>query len=614
MSESPATAELPIYVTTPVYRQLRGYAIDPSLSQDLATATVNQVLFRLPWEALQPGPIGEYLEVIDYDPASKCYYEPVDLDQPYLLAQDGLVPSEGTPQFHQQMVYAVASLTIRNFERALGRKALWSPGPAGEYVRRLRLYPHGLREPNAYYSPAKKALLFGYFPAAPRSAAQHVPGGMVFTCLSHDIIAHETTHALLDGLQRRFNRPTNPDMLAFHEAFADLVALFQHFTFPNVLRHQIARSRGDLREQETLLGQLAGQFGRATGSRAALREAIGAFDEKTDRWVPQKPDPAAYQASTAPHTRGSFLVAAVFDAFLSIYGARIADLLRLSTEGTGVLRPGAIHPDLVERLSDEASTAATHVLSMCVRALDYCPPLDLTFGEYLRALLTADADLVPDDDRNYRVAFVEAFRRRGLFPHDVRTLSADSLYWRRPGREGWHPSTALQETLFQLRGFGNKQLYTGDREKLFHHTLAECQKLQAWLLQHLNSGEAGAQDAAFLGLQVPSQSIRVDSLRFASRTGPDGDLLLQAIVQIMQSTRDQPASPEFEGGCTLVINLRNAEIAYCIRKPITSKTRRDRERHFLAQASRPSLRTTYFQPAADDAELREPFALLHRGL
>jgi hypothetical protein len=42
----------------------------------------------------------------------------------------------------------------------------------------------------------------------------------VFTCLSQDIIAHEVTHALLDGMHRRFNEPSNLDVLAFHEAFA----------------------------------------------------------------------------------------------------------------------------------------------------------------------------------------------------------------------------------------------------------------------------------------------------------------------------------------------------------------------------------------------------------
>src|SRR6266581_6035294 len=124
-----------IPIERPPFRRLRAYAFDPSLSMQLENALVNVVTMKVPWEfeletgkdILQPGPVGEYLEVVDVDPASDCFYAPVDLNQPYLLAQDGLAPSEGNPQFHQQMVYAVAMTTIRNFEQALGRIAFWSP-------------------------------------------------------------------------------------------------------------------------------------------------------------------------------------------------------------------------------------------------------------------------------------------------------------------------------------------------------------------------------------------------------------------------------------------------------------------------------------------------------
>jgi hypothetical protein len=68
-------------------------------------------MFKLPWEQLDPGPVGECLEVVDYDPVGKRFYEPVDLNQPYILAQDGLAPSEGTPQFHQHRVYEAVRRT-----------------------------------------------------------------------------------------------------------------------------------------------------------------------------------------------------------------------------------------------------------------------------------------------------------------------------------------------------------------------------------------------------------------------------------------------------------------------------------------------------------------------
>jgi hypothetical protein len=71
-----------------------------------------------------------------------------------------------------------------------------------------------------------------------------------------------------------------------------------------------------------------------------------------------------------------------------------------------VLPTGRVHPDLVGRLAGEAARSAGHVLTMCIRALDYLPPVDVTFFDYLRARITADYDLVRDDRNNYRVAVV----------------------------------------------------------------------------------------------------------------------------------------------------------------------------------------------------------------
>lgn len=56
--------------------------------------------------------------------------------------------------------------TIKGFENALGRKVLWASSLSSQrdaYIQRIRIYPHALAEPNAYYSPEKTALLFGYF-------------------------------------------------------------------------------------------------------------------------------------------------------------------------------------------------------------------------------------------------------------------------------------------------------------------------------------------------------------------------------------------------------------------------------------------------------------------
>jgi hypothetical protein len=629
---APPFCPQPFVPPAPFSRSLRTFSVDPALATQLDTALISEVTLKVPWEQLEPGPVGEYLEVIDVDPASGCFYEPIALDVPALLAQDGLAPSEGTPQFHQQMVYAVASLTIRNFERALGRRALWRPGLSqdarnprndGSFVRRLRVYPHALRERNAYYSPDKVALLFGYFNAGDDDPADHMPGSMVFTCLSHDVIAHETTHALLDGMHRRLLRPTNHDVRAFHEAFADIVALFQHFTFAEILRQQIAATRGELRTQQNLLGQLAGQFGRSTGLRGALRDAIGGIDE-SGQWQPHKPDPQEYELRTEPHARGAILVAAVFDAFLSIYERRTADLLRLASEGTGVLRPGAVHPDLVGRLAADAAKTAQHVLTMCIRALDYCPPVDITFGEFLRALITADVDTVANDDLNYRVAFIEAFRKRGIYPRDVRTLSVESLVWRGPRNDQLQPSATLGEGLRQLQERSREYLFeqspSGEpesRENVFDLQRALRSELHRWLSQHFEHHAHGAQDAAFLGIDR-ERPFEVHTARYALRAGPEGDVDPQLLVGLLQEIT-VPVDPAdvhgptmpFEGGCTIVADLRRLKIRYCIRKRATSAARLLRQQQ-AAIAHLDTPRASYMGASFDDTT--EPFAALHRGL
>lgn len=666
----------------PNKRRLRVYAFDPSLSTRGDTAMVNHVVLEVPWEEteLEPGPVGEYVEVVDVDPASGRLYPPVDLNDPFLLAQDGLTPSEGDPQFHQQMVYAVVMRTIRNFEKALGRRALWSghsldhdeDGGSREqpsrkvlygeqFVQRLRVYPHALREANAYYSPDKKALLFGYFPASETDPGKHYPGGIVFTCLSQDVVAHETSHALLDGMHRRFIERSNEDSLAFHEAFADIVALFQHFSLSQVLEHQIAKTRGDLQSQN-LLGQLAQQFGQATGAHGALRDALGKTDEQ-NKWHPRVADPDELARTHEPHARGALLVAAVFDAFLSIYKSRIADLLRIATGGTGELPKGEISTDLVKRLADEAAKSAQHVLTMCIRALDYLPPVDVTFGDYLRALITADFDLMPDDPRRYRVAFIESFRRFGIYPRGMRNMSDESLRWLTPAQLGftdagesvikfsdklkeqltkfageWRASGGKIESAQSAQPEGRSVLLEGKqftfREAVFTQAASMREQLHAWLLEAYKDvpakelRESLGFDKTILNANG-EVCFEVHSLRPTRRVGPDGDLLLNMVIEVTQSKpawiteqNKNPDKPDFyfRGGVTLMVDMETNEIRYILIKDVTSDKRLQRQRDFLAGKFRDdsaaatdtedALRMSYF---GSNGQPSEPFALLHRS-
>jgi hypothetical protein len=410
-------------------------------------------------------------------------------------------------------------------------------------------------------------------------------------------VAHETTHAILDGMHRRFSMPTNPDMLAFHEAFADIVALFQHFTFPEVVRDQIARTRNDL-TAASLLADLAHQFGVATGMHGALRSAVGTA-----------PDPAAYQTVVEPHQRGSLLVATIFDAFIAIYDRRAVDLIRIATEGTGVIRPGQLPVELVNRLAGEAARVAEHILDICIRALDFCPPVDLTFGDYLRALVTADYELVPDDTAGYRLAFLEAFRRRGLYPLDVATLSVESLRWCAP--DGPSTSEAVRAVQKDLRAYAEQCAYLDSREKLFELTRATRRDLHQSIIKTMQADPNRAEIARMFGLEIegPDATVEVHALRVAQKIRQNRTTQAQVIVELTQ-TRNLPldeAAPSrgtfpFHSGSTLVVDLKGERLQYAVVKNAEAPQRLKRTREYLQGAGRAGM-SSYSE--------REPFAFLH---
>ncbi len=167
-------------VEWPPTRPLRAYAFDPSRGRLLGNELELQVRRR----DLLPGPVvpdshSDAIAVVDYDPAAKTYYKPVNLDEPRILMSNGLRPSESDPRFHQQMVYDVETETIEHFEEALGRKIHWrradhpidNPGGASDdAIKTLNLFPHAFRSANAFYSPEAHGILFGYFRADRKDA------------------------------------------------------------------------------------------------------------------------------------------------------------------------------------------------------------------------------------------------------------------------------------------------------------------------------------------------------------------------------------------------------------------------------------------------------------
>lgn len=543
----------------PTSRPLRIYALDPAASmRDGAVAVVN-----VPYERIEPGPIGALVEVVaERDTADAA---PFDLDDQIVLLGQGCAASATDPRFRRQMLYAVCTTTYAAFRHALGRDLAWgfdrAPAP-GEPLR-LRIVPNVEGMQNAYYDRCRGELRFGSYRAPPDVQGRTPPDGTVFTALSHDIVVHETSHALLDGMRRHFMLPTNPDVLAFHEAFADLVALLQRFTYRDVVRAGVRGARGDLLRAE-LLTDIARQFGQSVGMTGSLRSAVGGTDLR-------------YGDATEPHELGKVLVAAVFKAFGAVYALKASRLVRLATGGTGILPDGEIPDLLVDLLTDTACNLASQFLSVCIRAIDYCPPVDITFGEYLRAVISADRDLVPDDTWGYREAWIDAFRAYRIYPSNVPSLTEDALVWQPPdvpvpdepdlgfgrlqfGGEPGRPASA-EELLRQGRALGGL---------VCDPAYAECFGLLA------------ADDPRLAGDRVDLPVIH--SIRTARRIGPDGQVLFDLVAEVTQrrevAPRDGRPGFDFQGGSTILLDPLGG-VRYVVRKAVFQDARLERQRAFI---------------------------------
>src|ERR1041385_5838196 len=408
-----------ITVAKPRTRRLTIIAQDPSVRVNGRILTTQ---VDIPAEEVAPGPRGYRVQVVDYDTSSGVLYQPMAYptlqdgsyvdpyqEDPAQPANDFLVAD---PRFHQQNVYAIVMKTLARFEFALGRRISW-----GFRGHQINVAPHAFADANAFYSKEDQALVFGYF--------KGLSGQLVFSCLSHDVVAHETTHALLDGLRNRYTDPSSPEQGAFHEGFADVVALLSVFSLQNIVgtllqpdfasrrkssEDDLISSRNlklDKLKESVLLG-LADQMGAemmgVRGDRAAaLRRSV-------ELPAMKRSDVDKLEEFQEPHRRGEILVAAMLNAFLKVWRARI-DLLE---RGRG---PGKLDLRLVV---EQGAEAADHLLTMAIRALDYAPPTDLQFSDYLSALLTADKELVPDDSKyHYRKILLDSFHEYGIEPASI---------------------------------------------------------------------------------------------------------------------------------------------------------------------------------------------------
>jgi hypothetical protein len=377
----------------PRTRRMTVLAQDTGVRRDDGSILIARV--AVPWEDVVAGPTGHRVQIVDYDSTTGTMYEPAhvgDGDQPA-----GEAEILGDPAFHARNVYALVMATLGRFEYALGRRVSWC-----FRAHQLKVVPHAFEEMNSFYSREAESLVFGYYRTEERP---------IYMCLSHDIVVHETTHALLDGLRSRFMAPSSPDQAAFHEGYADIVALLSVFSLTDVLGLLVDRDgaisdgvipRSAVTAKSLMDSVLLGLADEMDAESGTAR--VGALR----RSVRLEPDVHALDhiEFLEPHRRGEILVAATMRAFVDAWIHRLKG-------------PKATRTDFIEvgRVVEEGANVAATLLTMAIRALDYTPPVHLTFGDFLSALITADREIRSDDSRyGLRAGLRHWFGRYGIAP------------------------------------------------------------------------------------------------------------------------------------------------------------------------------------------------------
>jgi hypothetical protein len=135
--------------------------------------------------------------------------------------------------------------------------------------------------------------------------------------------------------------------------------------------------------------------------------------------------------------------------------------------------------------------------------------------------------------------------------------------------------------------------------------------------------DAGPEPSAL----VPS--FEVYSFRFVRRFGPDGQILTQGIIKILQTRkvdvrRGDGRRPEvidvhdgesfpnhflFRGGCSTILDLNYMRIRYCIHKRVMDNNRVIRQDEYLRNTMNQNLYATYFGLHKDNHT--DKYALLH---
>ena len=351
---------------------------DPLVEQEVPTLGRDDIDIR-DEACIGTGPTSSRIAVIDYNGSLDQVFKGAELHSDKTRFKTGSRPLDANFNYHQVNVWAIIHHTLELLENEdiFGRRIPWAFEGG-----RLKVLPHAGYWENAYYDRGTGALHFFYFEG-------RTTGKPVFTCLSHDIVTHELGHAILDGLKPYYNEVTSAATAGFHEYFGDAIALTSALDHRKVIVEVAGRQDGVL-SPGNVLANIGQQFGQG------LAKEYGSIANAYLRTAQNDRTMKSLKGVYEEHDYSEVMTGAYYDLLGLVY----THLMRGKDARKGNHRVAALYD------------AARVVRRMMLRALDYCPPVDVDYFDYAQGVFSADQMAYPIDVREYRKKWVTVAKKR----------------------------------------------------------------------------------------------------------------------------------------------------------------------------------------------------------
>ncbi|MEW6279786.1 MAG: hypothetical protein AB1758_14255 [Candidatus Eremiobacterota bacterium] len=334
---------------------------------------------RWPWPKPDPGPPPPTGDVeFSYNPQDRVVMTPgttvihgvgpgpsvdrAELKSGKAPAKDGkYVYDPSDKAFHGALTLAAVARTVEIFEKALGEPVQWA------FRGKLGIHPDGGQMVNAYYSRRDRTVNFFH-------ATDPVTRQVVYSGDSGEVVAHETGHAILDGLRPAYLGTWSPDPGAFHESFGDVLAMLACLQDDRVLERVVEQTGGDL-SRPNMAAHLGEELGITINHVTGQNKTAGDYTRTAiNRFVWQDPD-------TLPEKGGPDQLGREVHSFSRLWTGAFYDVLK-----------GIVNDNLGQGMApaEALRAASTEGLRLYAGLMRTAPRGDHTYRDMAISLLQAD--------------------------------------------------------------------------------------------------------------------------------------------------------------------------------------------------------------------------------